>query len=62
MRDYFKRLQFHPGLGIASMMSMLGFLAGAGNTSFQVWWQGGLFGLITVGGLCWSIVLWSNRR
>jgi len=58
---YFQRLKDHPGIGYATVLSIAGFLAGAGNESF-IWWQGGLFGLLILGGVCWSLVLWSNRK
>lgn len=36
MKDYFKRLKEHSGLGTAMMMTILGTLAGAGNESCPV--------------------------
>ncbi len=62
MKEYFKRLKQHPGKDTATMMTVLGFIAGASNKSASVWWEGGLFGMLFAGGLCWSIVLFSNMK
>lgn len=57
---YWERLKDHPGVGVANIMCILGFLAGAGNKS-AVWWQGGLLGL-SIGVICWIIVLCNNGK
>ena len=62
MKDYFKRLKTHPGVNVAIMMTILGFLAGATNKSVTIYWQGGLVGMVFVGGVCWIIVLISNIK
>jgi hypothetical protein len=62
MRDYFKRLKSHPGLGIAGIMTVLGAFAGASNESFQNPLHGALFGIILVGLFVWLPVLLSNRK
>lgn len=59
MKNYFNRLKSHPGLGIATIMSILCFLAAGTNKSIHSW-----EGVLIVGGggsvLIWSIVLLSN--
>jgi len=62
MKDYFKRLKEHSGLGTATAMMVMGFLAGAGNKSFAIWWHGGLFGAICISIFCFSAVLLSNFK
>jgi hypothetical protein len=61
MRDYFKRLRHHPGLTIATLMTIVGFLAGASNKHMN-FWSGGIMGLIVMGGFCWTLVLLSNIK
>jgi len=61
VREYFKRLKTHPGLGIASIMTFVGALAGGMNPSFQVV-DGLIFGGLVMGGFCWGAVLISNFR
>jgi hypothetical protein len=61
MRDYFKRLKSHPGLGIAVIMTVLGAFALA-IKSFQNPLHGALFGIIIVGLFVWLPVLLSNRK
>ena len=60
MKNYFKRLKNHPGLGVATFFTFIGFFAGAKNTSFEVWWHGGLFGMCAMGCVVWTCVLISN--
>lgn len=62
MKDYFKRLKDHPGLGIATILTVMGGFAGAANKSFENTLHGMLFGVIVMGTLVWSIVLISNRK
>lgn len=62
MKDYFKRLKDHPGLGIATASTVMGALAGAANESFKNPLNGALFGVIVVGTFVWSMVLISNRK
>ena len=61
MRDYFKRLKHHAGLGTATILTIMGFIAGTGNEA-AIWWQGGLVGMAVMGGICWSVVLISNLK
>jgi hypothetical protein len=62
MKDYFKRLKDHPGIGVATIMTIMGFCAGASNKSLppEKWWYGGLFGMLAMGIVVWSCVLISN--
>lgn len=62
MKDYFKRLKDHPGLGIATTLTIMGGFAGAANESFKNPLNGALFGVIVMGVFCWSMVLISNRK
>lgn len=62
MKNYFKRLKEHPGLGMAIVITIMAFFAGASNKSFHVWWHGGIFGLICACVLIWSIILISNFK
>jgi len=59
MKNYFKRLKTHPGLGFATMLTILMFLAAASNKSVD-----SVLGVLILGGigslLVWSIVLISN--
>ena len=58
---YFERLKEHPGVPIASVMTVVGGLAGASNESFPIL-DGFIFGVIVMGGFCWTIVLLSNLK
>lgn len=62
MKDYFKRLKDHPGLGIATILTVMGAFAGAANKNFENPLHGALFGVIVMGTFVWSIVLISNRK
>ena len=62
MKDYFKRLKDHPGLGIATALTFMGALAGAQNKSFENPLNGALFGVAVIGVFVWSVVLISNRK
>lgn len=64
MKEYFKRLKTHPGVGVAIVVSILGFMAGALNKSIpeDKWWMGGLAGFIVTSILAWSCVLLSNIK
>jgi len=62
MRDYFKRLREHSGIGTAIAMSVLGTLAGAANKSSEVIWHGALFGFIVTGVIAWTIILLTNGK
>ncbi|MEK6829105.1 MAG: hypothetical protein AABY15_03180 [Nanoarchaeota archaeon] len=59
--SYFKRLKEHPGFGVAIVMTVLCFLAGAANESMQ-WWVGGVFGIIVCVVFVWSAVLITNIK
>jgi hypothetical protein len=62
MKNYFNRLKEHPGLNLAFVMTLLGALAGASNTSFQNPIHGILFGIAVTFIACWLPVLISNFR
>lgn len=62
MKDYFKRLKNHAGLSTAFVLMIMGFLAGAGNKSFAIWWHGGLFGAIFISVFCFGAILLSNFK
>ena len=64
MKEYFKRLKDHPGLGVATMVTILGFLAGSTNKSLppDKWYIGGLFGMLFIAIPAWLMVLISNRK
>ena len=62
MKDYFKRLKDHPGLGIATALTVMGALAGAQNESFENPLHGALFGVFMIVVFVWSVVLISNRK
>lgn len=59
MKNYFKRLKNHPGLGIATLMSIMCFFAAGTNKSIQTF-----EGVLILGGIgsafFWLIVLLSN--
>jgi hypothetical protein len=59
-RGYFQRLKDHPGLGVATILTIMGALAGGSNESFNNIWCGSLFGAAFMGGFVWGIVLISN--
>ena len=61
MRDYFKRLKEHPGVPVAFFMTIAGAMAGAQNRSFPIV-DGMIFGACVAGGVCWTIVLITNRK
>lgn len=62
MKDYFKRLKEHPGVGFATLLTIVMFIAGATNQNVSVCWHGGLFGALFGGGFFWMIVLLSNFK
>ena len=62
MKNYFKRLKEHPGLEVAIFVTILGFLAGATNKHIEIWWHGGIFGMLFVGIPAWLLVLVTNRE
>ena len=62
MTTYFKRLKHHPGLPVATGLTLLGMIAGISNESFETWWHGALFGAIGLGIPTFLIVLVSNYR
>lgn len=62
MKEYFKRLKEHPGVGYASAFTVMGFLAGAQNKSAVHWYVGGMYGALAMGIVVWSMVLISNRK
>lgn len=62
MKDYLKRLKCHPGLGMASLLTCMGALAGSGNRSFENPLNGALFGILVMGACVWLPVLISNRK
>jgi hypothetical protein len=59
-RGYFKRLKDHPGLGMATILTLMGAVAGGSNESFNNIWYGVLFGTAVMGGFVWGMVLISN--
>lgn len=44
MKAYLKRLAHHPGIGMASLLTCMGALAGSCNKSFESPLTGALFG------------------
>lgn len=62
MRDYFKRLKNHSGLGTATMFTIIGGLAGMTNKSIQNPLHGFLFGAVFMGVICFGMVLLSNKK
>lgn len=61
MRNYFKRVKEHPGLGFAFMLTILSVLAGGTNKSFPHVWQGIIFGLI-MSSIWWIIILLTSIK
>jgi len=61
MWNYFKRLKTHPGVPVATVMTIVGSLIGASNQSFPIV-DGMVFGGLFMGGFCWSLVLLSNLK
>lgn len=59
MREYFKRLKDHPGVGYAFAFTIMGAMAGAQNKSGPPL-TGALFGGLLMGVIVWSMVLISN--
>ncbi len=61
MKDYFKRLKTHPGLGLAAIMTFFCFTAAAKNPNIESW-----KGVLLLGGIAssifWGTVLISNRK
>ena len=55
-RTYWQRLKSHPGVPVASVLTLAGALAGSGNESFGPW-SGALFGALLMGSLTWLPVL-----
>lgn len=56
MSDYFKRLSIHPGVPIASLMTLAGAIAGADGGT-----KGVLCGAAALGTICWLPVLITAR-
>lgn len=61
MKGYFKRLKSHPGLSTATLITLLGSLAGVSNKSIPPL-TGLIFGTVVAGVLSWSCVLISNFK
>lgn len=62
MKNYFKRLKEHPGLPIATIMTVLNTLAGVGNQNFDTPVHGAVFGLAVTFVSLWLPVLISNYK
>jgi len=60
MKEYFKRLQDHPGVPVAFMLTLMFIGAGVSNKSMDII-DGILVGLIC-SALPWTVVLLSNRK
>lgn len=58
---YFQKLRHHPGLSVATMITMLAFFAGASNKSGP-WYIGGPIAMVVVGAIAWGAVLISNFK
>ncbi len=56
MKSYFKRLRQHAGLGTATMLTILCYLAAAGNKNTHSIWDGFILGTIAAA-IIWLIVL-----
>jgi hypothetical protein len=59
MKEYFKNLKEHPGIGTATLFTIMFMFAGMSNKSFQNPLHGMLFGL-ACSSLIWIIILISN--
>lgn len=61
MREYFKRLKEHPGLGAATLMSIMSYMAALSNKSIH-----SISGAIILGSIFasffWLMVLISNFK
>lgn len=57
---YFERLKYHPGLQLATLVTILAIPAGAMNKSLTIW-HGAVFGLCC-SAIVWIIVLLSNIK
>jgi len=57
---YLDRLKSHPGVPVASMMTVIGGFSGAANESMGAI-DGFIFGACVLGVVCWPIVLWTAR-
>jgi hypothetical protein len=62
MKDYFKRLKDHPGLGIGTILTVMGGFAGTQNKNFENPLNGALFGVAVMGVVVFSVILFSNRK
>lgn len=58
MRTYWKRLKAHPGVPVATAMSVMFPLAGLANENGR---QGGLIAGAVAALAVWAIVLWTAR-
>lgn len=57
MKTYLKRLRIHPGVPVASMLTLIFMLAGLGNKN----WLAGVIAGAVVSILMWCVVLWTAR-
>ena len=57
---YMDRLKAHPGVPIASMMTVIGGFAGVANESMTTL-GGFIFGACVFAAVTWPIVLWTAR-
>lgn len=55
-RSYWTRLKDHPGVPVATAVTVLGFVAGLDRGL-----EFAAFASFAVGGWCWAMVLLSNR-
>lgn len=61
MKEYFKRLKEHPGLGAATLMTIMFVFAGMSNKSIEKPIDGAIFGLLC-SSVVWVTVLISNIK
>lgn len=60
MSNYWKRLKKHPGVPLASFLTLTGAFMGTQNESMSLFY-GALWGALIMGVWCWPIVLWTAR-
>ena len=62
MRRYFRNLAHHPGVPVAAMLTVAGFIAGMAREGCDNLLLCGLFGAVVMGVFVWLPVLISSRR
>ena len=60
LMHYWNNLRRHPGVPVATALTIMGFVAGIDHLAASIY--GGLIGAAVMGLIYWPIVLWTAAR